>query len=135
MFHVKSAAKAALQLKFLLELEVELSTGSTETYFKQLVWHYDPNSIASEFPADWSRLAEHRLRDPLRHALVREVPAEDGGGRGAWKRLERGVDASEAGDLERLTSRLAETGFQGVLLIAMLGVTVISRKHSEEGTK
>ena len=52
----KSTAKAALQLKFVLELEVELSTGSTETCFKQLVWTYDPNSIASEFYFDWSRL-------------------------------------------------------------------------------
>lgn len=32
-----------------------------ETYFKQLVWKYDPNAIASEFSADWSRLAEHPL--------------------------------------------------------------------------
>jgi S-DNA-T family DNA segregation ATPase FtsK/SpoIIIE len=57
----RSVAKSALQLKFLLELEVELSTGSTETYFKQLVWTYDPNAIASEFSADWLRLAEHPL--------------------------------------------------------------------------
>lgn len=57
----KSVAKAALHLKFLLELEVELSGGTTETYFKQLIWTYDPNAIASEFSADWSRLAEHSL--------------------------------------------------------------------------
>ncbi|MBX3319176.1 MAG: DNA translocase FtsK [Nitrospira sp.] len=57
----RSVAKSALQLKFLLELEVELSTGSIETYFKQLVWTYDPNAIASEFPNDWRRLADHPL--------------------------------------------------------------------------
>ncbi|MDR4485562.1 MAG: FtsK/SpoIIIE domain-containing protein [Nitrospirales bacterium] len=57
----KSAAKSALQLKFLLSLEAELSTGTTETYYKQLVWTYNPNSIASEFPGDWARLAEHSL--------------------------------------------------------------------------
>ena len=57
----RSVAKSALQLKFLLELEVALSTGSTETYFKQLVWRYDPNAIASDFPNDWRRLAEHPL--------------------------------------------------------------------------
>lgn len=57
----RSAAKSARQLKFLLELEVELSTGTTETCFKQLIWTYDPNAIASEFPGDWSRLAEHPL--------------------------------------------------------------------------
>ncbi|NOS76981.1 MAG: DNA translocase FtsK [Nitrospira sp.] len=57
----RSVAKSALQLKFLLELEVALSNGSTETYFKQLVWRYDPNAIASDFPNDWRRLAEHPL--------------------------------------------------------------------------
>lgn len=57
----RSVAKSALQLKFLLELEVELSTGATETYFKQLVWNYDPNAIANELANDWRRLAEHPL--------------------------------------------------------------------------
>ena len=57
----RSVAKSALQLKFLLELEVALSTGSTETYHKQLIWTYDPNAIASDFANDWSRLAEHPL--------------------------------------------------------------------------
>lgn len=57
----RSVGKSALQLKFLLELEVELSTGSTETFFKQLIWTYDPNAIASEFPGDWSRLTQHSL--------------------------------------------------------------------------
>ncbi|MCI0364954.1 MAG: hypothetical protein L0219_13835 [Phycisphaerales bacterium] len=57
----KSTARSALQLKFLLELEVELSSGTSETTFKQMVWNYDPNSIASEFPGDWQRLAEHPL--------------------------------------------------------------------------
>jgi S-DNA-T family DNA segregation ATPase FtsK/SpoIIIE len=56
-----SIAKSALQLKFTLELEVELSNGSIETLFKQLIWHYDPNTIASEFPSDWARLAEHPM--------------------------------------------------------------------------
>jgi DNA segregation ATPase FtsK/SpoIIIE, S-DNA-T family len=57
----RSGAKSALQLKFLLELEVELSTGATETFFKQLIWTYDPNAIAREFPEDWSRLVQHPL--------------------------------------------------------------------------
>ncbi len=56
-----SVAKSALQLKFLLELEVELSTGTTETYNKQLIWTYDPCAFASEFSADWLRLAEHPI--------------------------------------------------------------------------
>ena len=57
----RSLSKSALQLKFLLELEVELPTGETETYFKQLVWKYDPNAITSEFHKDWLRLVEHPL--------------------------------------------------------------------------
>lgn len=57
----RSTAKAALQLKFYMELEVETSTGSTDTRVKQLIWSYDPNSIAAEFPGDWSRLTEHPL--------------------------------------------------------------------------
>jgi S-DNA-T family DNA segregation ATPase FtsK/SpoIIIE len=68
-------------LKFLLELEVELSTGTTETYFKQLVWTYDPNAIASEFSADWSRLAEH----PLVYCRVNREPVS---GKGRYQSLD-----------------------------------------------
>ena len=57
----RSAAKAALQLKFVLELEVELSTGGTQSYATQLVWKFNPNTVASEFCDDWLRLAEHPL--------------------------------------------------------------------------
>ncbi len=57
----RSVAKSSLQLKFVLELEVELFNGTSETYFKQLVWRYDPNTIAGEFPADWARLVDHPL--------------------------------------------------------------------------
>lgn len=71
----KSAAKAALRIKFLLELEVELSTGTTETSFKQLVWAYDPSGIASEFPDDMTRLAEH----PLRWCRVNREPVSSKG--------------------------------------------------------
>lgn len=77
----RSVAKAALQLKFLLELEVELSTGSTETYFKQLVWTYDPNAIASEFPGDWSRLVDH----PLLSCRVNREPVS---GKGRYQSLD-----------------------------------------------
>ncbi len=56
-----SGARAALQLKFVLELEVELTTGSSQKFSKQLVWTFDPNTVASEFPGDWSRLVEHPL--------------------------------------------------------------------------
>lgn len=77
----RSVAKAALQLKFLLELEVELSTGSTETFCKQLIWTYDPNGIASEFPGDWSRLVQH----PLVRCRVNREPVS---GKGRYQSLD-----------------------------------------------
>lgn len=67
----RSEAKAALQLKFVVELHVELLNGSEETYFAQMVWRYHPLSVASAFVKDWNRLAEHPLvrctahRDPV----------------------------------------------------------------------
>lgn len=57
----RSNAKAALQLKFILELEVELLTGDTQAYSTQLVWKFNPNNVASQFFDDWSRLAEHPM--------------------------------------------------------------------------
>ena len=80
-FRNASNAKSALQLKFLIELEVELSTGSTETYFKQLVWKHDPNSIANEFPADLLRLADH----PLIFCRVNREPVS---GKGRYQSLD-----------------------------------------------
>ncbi len=77
----RSFAKSALQLKFLLELEVELSTGATETYFKQLVWKYDPNAITSEFYKDWLRLTEH----PLVFCRVNREPVS---GKGRFQSLD-----------------------------------------------
>lgn len=77
----RSTAKAALQLKFYLELEVETSNGTTDTRVKQLIWSYDPNSIAAEFPGDWSRLAEH----PLVRSRVSREPV---GGKGRFQSLD-----------------------------------------------
>lgn len=57
----RSVAKAALQLKFVLELEVELPTGGTQSYSTQLIWKFNPNNVAAQFFDDWSRLAEHPL--------------------------------------------------------------------------
>lgn len=57
----RSAARAALQLKFLLELEVELATGGTQIYSTQLIWKFNPNTVVSQFYDDWSRLVEHPL--------------------------------------------------------------------------
>jgi S-DNA-T family DNA segregation ATPase FtsK/SpoIIIE len=77
----RSVAKSALQLKFLLELDVELSTGTTETFSKQLVWTYNPNAIASEFPGDWSRLVQH----PLVGCRVNREPVS---GKGRYQSLD-----------------------------------------------
>jgi S-DNA-T family DNA segregation ATPase FtsK/SpoIIIE len=57
----RSQARAALQLKFVLELEVELATGGSQSYSTQLVWKFNPATVASEFCDDWSRLEEHPL--------------------------------------------------------------------------
>lgn len=57
----RSTAKAAIQLKFVLELEVDVPTGGTQSYSTQLLWKYDPNAVSSQFVDDWSRLAEHPL--------------------------------------------------------------------------
>lgn len=77
----RSIAKSALQLKFLLELEVELSPGTTETFHKQLIWVYASNAIASEFPGDWTRLAEH----PLVYCHVNREPVS---GKGRFQSLD-----------------------------------------------
>src|ERR1700693_89057 len=66
----RSGSKSSLQLKFRLELEVTLSTGTIERFFKQLVWKYNPNSIASEFPSDLKRLTQH----PLVYCRVNREP-------------------------------------------------------------
>jgi S-DNA-T family DNA segregation ATPase FtsK/SpoIIIE len=56
-----SSAKSALQLKFLVELQVEMADGATERYPTQFLWRYDPEWVPCEFANDWARLAEHPL--------------------------------------------------------------------------
>jgi len=56
-----SVAKAALQIKFTIELEVDLLTGGTEKYLTQLVWKFNPNRVETEFYQDFTRLAQHPL--------------------------------------------------------------------------
>ena len=56
-----STARAALQLTFNLELEVEPAAGGTQTFSTQLIWKFNPNTVASQFDHDWSRLLEHPL--------------------------------------------------------------------------
>jgi S-DNA-T family DNA segregation ATPase FtsK/SpoIIIE len=67
----RSTAKAAIQLKFILELEVEVSTGGTQSYSTQLLWKFDLNAVSSQLVDDWDRLAEnslvrcHALQEPI----------------------------------------------------------------------
>lgn len=58
-FRNRSVAKAALQIKFYLDLEVKLSQGTTEKYSKQLIWKFNPNAISSELFPDWERLVKN----------------------------------------------------------------------------
>ena len=53
--------RGALQLKFVLSLEVELLRGGIEIYSTQLIWQFDQNEVIREFEADWLRLREHPL--------------------------------------------------------------------------
>ena len=55
----RSTSRAALQLKFILELEVHTGPGRSEVYAAQMIWKYDPISVVAGFEQDWSRLVEH----------------------------------------------------------------------------
>lgn len=57
-----SSARNSLQIKFLITLEADLVTGGTEQYSAQLVWKFNPETVASEFVQDWTRLKEYPLR-------------------------------------------------------------------------
>ena len=59
----RSVAKAALQLKFTLELETESDTGDIQTCSAQLIWQYEPSSTACQLTNDWQRLTQHPLLD------------------------------------------------------------------------
>jgi len=56
-----STARAALQLKFLIELEVTLESGGSEKYATQMIWRYNPETVCSQFADDWSRLVDHPM--------------------------------------------------------------------------
>ncbi len=57
----RSVAKAALQLRFQIELETHGPTGDTSIVSAQLIWRYQPDNIASQFVDDWERLEAHPL--------------------------------------------------------------------------
>lgn len=56
-----SESKAALQLRFIVELECALPNGGTEVYSKQLTWIYNPKAVSSQFVSDWDRLLDHPI--------------------------------------------------------------------------
>ena len=55
----RSVARAALQLKFTLELEVTSEDGDITKSTSQLLWRFNPNTVAAEFAPDWERLTQH----------------------------------------------------------------------------
>lgn len=57
----RSQAKAALQLKFILEVETETIEGDTQSSSTQLIWMFVPNAVTSEFVGDWRRLMDKSL--------------------------------------------------------------------------
>jgi len=56
-----STARPALQLKFVMELELHMERGQSETSSAQMVWKFNPNSVVAGFQQDWVRLKEHPL--------------------------------------------------------------------------
>jgi len=56
-----SQSRSALQLRFTLELEVSQSSKDIQSFSAQLVWKYDPATVASQLDDDWSRLQQHPL--------------------------------------------------------------------------
>lgn len=58
----RSESKKALQLKFVLEVESETTEGTIEKRpSTQLIWQFNPSTVASEFVADWKRLQKNAL--------------------------------------------------------------------------
>lgn len=68
-----STARKAVELKFYVALEID----NDEAAHRQLIWRFEPESIASEFQSDWvDHLADH----PFLHGTVeRQTVASKGG--------------------------------------------------------
>lgn len=56
-----SEAKSALQLKFVVELQVESGDRASESSPKQFIWRFDPQCVSCELANDWSRLTANPL--------------------------------------------------------------------------
>ena len=57
----RSVARAALQIKFTLELEVTSEDGEVTKSTAQLLWKFNPNTVSTELAPDWTRLVDHPL--------------------------------------------------------------------------
>jgi S-DNA-T family DNA segregation ATPase FtsK/SpoIIIE len=75
---VISTARAALEIKFYIDLEV--GDGDIKNH-RQLIWRFDPNAISSAFFHDWARLIEHPL-------TIGEVSREPVGPKGEAQALD-----------------------------------------------
>lgn len=56
-----STARAALQLKFTVELDLGVARDQVDTYSAQLIWKFNASAVGAGFEQDWSRLQEHPL--------------------------------------------------------------------------
>lgn len=61
----ESQKKSALQIKFVVELEVTTVQTTVERYTTQFIWRFFPLWIPSELPNDWVRLAQHPFQEAV----------------------------------------------------------------------
>jgi S-DNA-T family DNA segregation ATPase FtsK/SpoIIIE len=59
----QSEKKSALQIKFVVELEVTTAQRTVERYATQFIWRFFPLWIYSELANDWDRLVEHPFQE------------------------------------------------------------------------
>lgn len=57
----RSGSRQALQLKFLIELETQISPEKIDVNSAQMIWKFESESVVSGFEQDWLRLVEHPL--------------------------------------------------------------------------
>jgi S-DNA-T family DNA segregation ATPase FtsK/SpoIIIE len=57
----RSGSRQALQLKFLIELETQISSNRIDVNSAQMIWKFESESVVSGFEQDWLRLVEHPL--------------------------------------------------------------------------
>jgi S-DNA-T family DNA segregation ATPase FtsK/SpoIIIE len=63
----RSMSRQALQLKFLVELQSEISPGRIDVSSAQMIWKFNSDTVISGFDQDWSRLVEHPFVSCVAH--------------------------------------------------------------------